>query len=138
MFKELVYYRLLKMKRLVVFDAPLLFETKLLEYFCFPIITVACSEENELQRLMKRDNLAKEDAEKRIKSQMGIQVALSSFPSSGRYYIHGRTLVCKQDKVKRSDLVIVNDASLEQLVAEAHNTLSVAGVLVGATAEVRL
>ncbi|RLN14024.1 hypothetical protein BBJ28_00013638 [Nothophytophthora sp. Chile5] len=70
MFKQLVYQRLVCRKRLVVFDAPLLLETKLLEHFCYPIIVVACSETNELARLMKRDNMAQEDAEKRIKAQM--------------------------------------------------------------------
>ncbi|GMF22730.1 unnamed protein product [Phytophthora lilii] len=74
MFKQLVYQRLICRKRLVVFDAPLLFETKLLEYFCYPTIVVACSEANELARLMKRDNMKQEDAEKRIQSQMKLRV----------------------------------------------------------------
>jgi len=74
MFKQLVYQRLVCRKRLVVFDAPLLFETKLLEFFCYPTIVVACSEKNELARLITRDNMAKEDAEKRIRSQMKLHV----------------------------------------------------------------
>lgn len=82
MFKQLVYQRLLCHKRLVVFDAPLLFETKLLEYFCYPTIVVACSETNELARLMKRDNMKQEDAEKRIKSQMKLHVR--TWPSASK------------------------------------------------------
>ncbi len=41
----------------VVLDVPLLYETKLLEYFCYPIIVVHCGEENEIQteRLMQRE-----------------------------------------------------------------------------------
>jgi dephospho-CoA kinase len=74
MFKQLMYYRLIKSKRLVVFDAPLLFETHFLEYFCYPIIVVACSESKQLERLIKRDNIKLEDAEKRVKSQMKLSV----------------------------------------------------------------
>lgn len=74
MFKQLVYHRLVLRKRLVVFDAPLLFETSLLEYFSYPTIVVACSETNELDRLTKRDAISKEDAEKRIHSQMKLHV----------------------------------------------------------------
>jgi dephospho-CoA kinase len=36
--------KLIKRKPLVVLDAPLLFETKILEYFCYPIITVYCED----------------------------------------------------------------------------------------------
>lgn len=32
--------KILKSKRTVVLDAPLLFESKILEYFCYPIIVV--------------------------------------------------------------------------------------------------
>ena len=74
MFKQLVYQRLVCRKRLVVLDAPLLFETKLLEYFCFPIIVVTCTETNELSRLIKRDQMNQADAQQRIKSQMNLHV----------------------------------------------------------------
>ncbi|OWZ14522.1 Dephospho-CoA kinase [Phytophthora megakarya] len=92
MFKQLVYQRLVCRKRLVVFDAPLLFETKVLEYFCYPTIVVACSEKNELARLMSRDNMQQEEAQKRIKSQMRLH-----------------------EKVAKADLVILNDGSLDDL-----------------------
>lgn len=78
MFKQLAYNRLILRKRLVVFDAPLLFETSLLEHFCYPTIVVACSEANELKRLTKRDGLSAEDAEKRIQSQMKLHVRCAS------------------------------------------------------------
>ncbi|KAI9914228.1 hypothetical protein PsorP6_005500 [Peronosclerospora sorghi] len=74
MLKHLVCQRLICRKRLVVLDAPLLFETKLLEYFCYPIIVVACSETHELDRLMQRDKMKREDAEKRLQSQMKLHV----------------------------------------------------------------
>lgn len=74
MFKQLAYHRLVQRKRLVVFDAPLLFETHLLEHFSYPKIVVACSEENELRRLMARDGISQDDAQKRIRSQMPLHV----------------------------------------------------------------
>ncbi|KAG6973830.1 hypothetical protein JG687_00000678 [Phytophthora cactorum] len=100
MFKQLVYQRLVCRKRLVVFDAPLLFETKLLEHFCYPTIVVACSEKTELARLMNRDNMKQGDAEKRIKSQMSLKV-----------------------KVAKADLVIQNDGSLDDLLIRTRETL---------------
>ncbi|EQC40389.1 hypothetical protein SDRG_02287 [Saprolegnia diclina VS20] len=70
MFFELLYLRVVKRAKLVVFDAPLLFETQILEYFCTPIVVVACSEANQLTRLMSRDKLPKDQATKRIQAQM--------------------------------------------------------------------
>ncbi|KAG7399780.1 hypothetical protein PHYBOEH_007943 [Phytophthora boehmeriae] len=115
MFKQLVYQRLVYRKRLVVFDAPLLFETKLLEYFCYPTIVVACSETNELNRLMKRDDMKQEEAEKRIKSQMKLQ-----------------------EKVKKADLVIQNDGTLEDLMINTRGTLKRTAALVGGLIELQV
>lgn len=36
-------------------DAPLLYETKILEYLCYPVIVVGCSEQTQINRLMSRD-----------------------------------------------------------------------------------
>ncbi|RLN05657.1 hypothetical protein BBJ28_00004690 [Nothophytophthora sp. Chile5] len=113
MFKQLVYQRLICRKRLVVFDAPLLFETKLLEHFCYPIIVVACSETNELDRLMKRDDMAQEDAEKRIKAQMKLH----------------------QEKVEKADLVIQNDGALDELLRSTREVLQRSALLVGGSRE---
>uniref|UniRef100_K3X900 Dephospho-CoA kinase n=1 Tax=Globisporangium ultimum (strain ATCC 200006 / CBS 805.95 / DAOM BR144) TaxID=431595 RepID=K3X900_GLOUD len=112
MFKQLVYHRLIQRKRLVVLDAPLLFETSLLEYFSYPTIVVACSEARELDRLVKRDNLSQEAATKRIQSQMKLH-----------------------EKVRKADLVIQNDGSLEELLLSARQTLQRTAELVGATKE---
>ncbi|KAJ0412525.1 hypothetical protein ATCC90586_006892 [Pythium insidiosum] len=81
MFAQLFYHRFVGRKRLVVFDAPLLFETKILERFCYPIVVVACSEANELNRLIQRDNLSEDDAKKRIQSQMKLHHALPASQS---------------------------------------------------------
>ncbi|CAI5701857.1 unnamed protein product [Peronospora effusa] len=100
MFKQLVYQRLVCRKRLVVLDAPLLFETNVLEYFCFPIIVVTCTETKELSRLMKRDHMKVEDAHKRIKSQMKLH-----------------------EKVSKADLLIQNDGTLDDLLLHTRETL---------------
>lgn len=41
---SVIKLKLIQRKPLVVLDAPLLFETKILEYFCYPIITVYCED----------------------------------------------------------------------------------------------
>ena len=74
MFKQLLYYRIIQQRQLVVFDAPLLFETGILEYFCFPIIVVSCSKDIQLRNLLKRNEINEEEAIKRIQSQMPLAV----------------------------------------------------------------
>lgn len=146
MFKQLVYARLVQRKRLVVFDAPLLFETSFLEHFCYPTIVVVCSEANELARLIKRDSISREDAEKRIQSQMKLHVRISCLLLRTFVYL----LACltdalsqfkqpdTQEKVKRADLVIENDGSLDDLLASARKTLQRTAALVGAEQELLL
>ena len=46
---------IIKGKNVMIVDAPLLYETKVLEHVCFPVIVVGCSEETQIKRLMKRD-----------------------------------------------------------------------------------
>lgn len=43
-FVSLFKLKFLQKKALVVLDAPLLFETKILEYFCYPILVVSCED----------------------------------------------------------------------------------------------
>ncbi|MFJ8089009.1 dephospho-CoA kinase [Lysinibacillus sp. NPDC095746] len=57
----------------VVMDIPLLFESKL-QHFVERIIVVSVSEEVQLRRLMERNNLSKEDALARIRSQLPLSV----------------------------------------------------------------
>lgn len=53
----------------VFFEVPLLFEAKLEDKFDF-IITVTTNQDNQLHRLMQRDNLTKEEALKKISNQL--------------------------------------------------------------------
>jgi dephospho-CoA kinase len=51
-------------------DAPILYETKVLEHLCFPIIVVGCSPEIQLKRMVENRGLTEEEAKLRISSQM--------------------------------------------------------------------
>lgn len=77
--------------RLVVLDIPLLFESKL-DRFCGLTVVVSCSDEIQVERLMKRDGSERADAQKRIESQMSVQ-----------------------DKKKLADKVLSNDGTLAEL-----------------------
>lgn len=55
-------------KRLVVFDAPQLFESKA-DLICDEIIAVTASREKRLQRICLRDGISQKQAEKRINAQ---------------------------------------------------------------------
>lgn len=107
MLKQFSLYNVLFKKsaeqKLVVLDVPLLFETKYLTYFTSKNIVVYAPDEIQLPRLMKRNNLSKEDAEARIKAQMPMQ-----------------------DKVKMANVIIDNTGDLKQLeeqVAKAVETV---------------
>ena len=61
--------------RNILLDAPLLFETKVFPYFCYPIVTVTVGDREVcLQRLMARDNIGREDAENKVKAQMPVEL----------------------------------------------------------------
>ena len=78
----------------MVLDAPLLYETKVLEYICFPIVVVAIDRtEKQIQRLMERNkDLSKEEGVKKITSQMPMAA-----------------------KVAKADIVVNNSGSKEGL-----------------------
>ena len=61
--------KMAKTEKFVVLDIPLLFEAKM-ESYCDVIICVYVDEIIQIERLMKRNNLTKEEALKRINSQM--------------------------------------------------------------------
>ena len=58
--------------RLVVVDVPLLFESKLESYF-EQVMVVYVPRETQLRRLIERDALTPEEAEKRLAAQMDIE-----------------------------------------------------------------
>lgn len=68
MFRQLAVYWL-RGRQLVFVDMPLLFETGSNKWFGDNVL-VACSETNQIERLMKRDGCSKEDAQAKIASQM--------------------------------------------------------------------
>jgi dephospho-CoA kinase len=74
----------------IIMDIPLLFESRL-QQFVDKILVVSVSEEIQLERLIKRNSLTKEEAEIRIKSQLPVS-----------------------EKEKGADAVIYNNGTLEE------------------------
>ncbi|WP_309121404.1 dephospho-CoA kinase [Paenibacillus sp.] len=78
--------------RLVVADIPLLYESGLDKLYAFEdVLVVYVPREVQLERLMARDGMSREDAERRIDAQMPIE-----------------------EKRKRADVVIDNSGSLAE------------------------
>lgn len=91
------YFRL---ERLVILDVPLLFESGL-DMVCGLTISVSSSDKLQIERLLNRNpELSREDAEKRISSQM---------PSSHRNY--------------RADIVIENNSDVASLRKEVDHVV---------------
>lgn len=74
----------------IIMDIPLLFESHL-QQFVEKILVVSVSEEIQLERLIKRNSLSKEEAEIRIKSQLPVS-----------------------EKEKGADAVIYNNGTLKE------------------------
>lgn len=43
-----IFKSIFSKRNLILIDAPIMYESKLLPYFCFPIIVVGCSEETQI------------------------------------------------------------------------------------------
>ena len=80
-------------------EAALIFEAGVGQQFDV-IVVVAASEQTVIKRLMKRDGLSREQIMRRIKSQMPLA-----------------------EKIKRADIVIHNDGSLDELNHEVNRLL---------------
>lgn len=78
----------------IIVDVPLLFESGF-DYLCGKIICVACQENTQIQRLQNRNGYTKEDAKKRIRSQMPLD-----------------------QKNQLADIVVWNDGSKKDLEAK--------------------
>lgn len=89
----------------IVLDAPTLFESGAYR-LCDKIISVICSEEKRLERIVKRDNLSLDQAKKRINAQF-----------DNDFY------------TKKSDAVIVNDGDIEDIKRKISQALYEIGVL---------
>ena len=70
------------------------------ETLCDDIIVVAVSVETQIQRLKNRNGLSKEEALKRIESQMSLE-----------------------EKVQKADIVWTNEGSIEEIEARVHQWL---------------
>lgn len=88
-------------EKIVILDAPLLFETKVFTFITKTNVVVITSDENQLDWLMKRNNLNKEEAINRIKSQMP-----------------------QEEKVKLANFIINNNSNLENLEKETLKVLN--------------
>ncbi|MED3661961.1 dephospho-CoA kinase [Ureibacillus terrenus] len=106
--KEMLRQRdeyLAKGEKTVIMDIPLLFESKL-QHFVDKILVVAVSEEVQLERLMKRNQLSEEEAKARIRSQLPMPV-----------------------KVQGADAVIDNNGTIEETRRQLEKILKEWGVL---------
>lgn len=88
--KEKAFYYL-EDNKIVIFMAPLLFEVGL-NHFCDQNWVISASKKEQIKRLKKRDKLNKEEAKKRIESQMPLA-----------------------EKEEKADLVIKNNGTREEL-----------------------
>jgi dephospho-CoA kinase len=69
-----IYRSFVGKRKLVMIDAPILYETKYLEYICFPIIVVGCPTEVQIQRMVENRGMTEDEARARIGSQMPIEL----------------------------------------------------------------
>lgn len=93
--KELERLKASTTPKIIIYVAPLLFESSNAYPEIERIIVVSCRMETALKRIMKRDGLSREEALRRWNSQMPIG-----------------------EKRKRADFVIKNDLNLEELRAQ--------------------
>ena len=84
-------HQYLENEEIVVFMAPLLYEAGLAR-FCDQVWVVSSSEEKQVKRLEKRNNFNREEALKRIKSQMSLS-----------------------EKENKADIIIENDSTIKAL-----------------------
>ena len=92
--KVIDFYKELKEKNtdeIIFFDVPLLFESGI-DKFCDKILVVISDYEIQINRIVERDRIDRELAEKIIKSQLS-----------------------NEERIKKADIVIENNSSLEDL-----------------------
>lgn len=52
-----VLWNIWKKQSITLIDAPILYETKILQYVCYPVVVVGCSQAEQVARLEKRNGL---------------------------------------------------------------------------------
>ncbi|KAJ1840320.1 Dephospho-CoA kinase, partial [Coemansia sp. RSA 2703] len=77
-----------------VLDVPLLYEAGM-HRMCAKVVVVACAREVQVERLMERNGLSREEAVARVDAQMPVE-----------------------DKAKRADAVVNNEGSMEEMQEE--------------------
>ncbi|ORY17733.1 dephospho-CoA kinase, partial [Neocallimastix californiae] len=98
MFTEVLYH-FLRGERVVIMDVPLLFESGTY-HFVNKTVVVSCSQENQLNRLMLRNNFTKEEALSRINAQMSLE-----------------------EKIKKANKVIDNNGTIAETEKQVDNML---------------
>ena len=88
-------------EKIIVLDIPLLFESNL-THLVTEIWVVYCSYEQQLQRLMTRNHLSKEEAIARIKSQLPLA-----------------------EKIEKADIILDNSSTLDVLYQQIEQALSI-------------
>lgn len=94
----------IRFRPIVVLDAPLLFESGTLRPFCSSVVVVACSTEEQIERMVRRDEqkgIDHAEARRRIASQMALS-----------------------EKIDRADVVIENSQGIDQLKDRALGVLN--------------
>lgn len=92
---------LLKEEKLIVIDAPLLFESNL-DKVCDFVIGVIANEEEKIKRICKRDKISSQMAKKRINIQ-----------------------ITDEEIKKRADYIIINDGDLIKLEKEIEKIVKI-------------
>ncbi|XP_031564659.1 dephospho-CoA kinase domain-containing protein-like [Actinia tenebrosa] len=82
-------------ERFVILDLPLLYETEVVLSITSQVIVVYCEESTQIERLMQRNNLSREEAIQRIESQMPLS-----------------------EKCKRATFLVDNSGSQEETKAQ--------------------
>ncbi|MXQ87285.1 hypothetical protein E5288_WYG007809 [Bos mutus] len=105
MMKETFKY-FLRGYRYVILDIPLLFETKKLLKYMKHTVVVYCDRDTQLARLMRRNNLSREDAEARIKAQLPLKdkarMARHVLDNSGEWSVTKRQVVLLHAELEHS------------------------------------
>ena len=106
---------------LIFLDIPLLFESNL-EYLCDAVIVVYLKEDEEIKRLMKRDNIDEDYARLIIGNQMSIEekkmradIVLDNNQGLDELY--------QQTKKEKADIILDNSGSLENLYKQIEELL---------------